>query len=122
MSELKRKVLIVDDSDGVREGLALCLADEFEVAAASSGEEALDILHRFDPDVVLLDLRLPGMGGEEVLQRLSETPRRSAILVISAVREPGVASRVCRLGAVDYIEKPFGIGLLRERIRELTAA
>jgi CheY-like chemotaxis protein len=69
----KRKVLIVDDDAGVRESLRMVLKELYEPRLTNSGEEALTVLPDFRPDLVLLDVLMPGLDGLEVLERLKRT-------------------------------------------------
>ena len=108
------KVLIVEDEDAIAEPLAQGLEREgFEVSRVMSGEAALE---RPEPDLVLLDLRLPGLGGEEVCRRLRA---RSAVPIIIVTAKGDEIDRVVglELGADDYIVKPFGFRELLARVR-----
>ena len=108
------RILIVEDDDSIAEPLADGLRREgFEVARVATGEEALDAPL---PDLVLLDLRLPGMDGTEVCRRLrarSDVP----IIVVTAKGEEVDRVVGLELGADDYIVKPFGFRELLARIR-----
>jgi DNA-binding response OmpR family regulator len=115
---IKRKILIVDDSKPLRQGLALMLSDEYQIASAASGEEALDLVDRFHPDALLLDLRLPGVGGEEVLRRLSSDHPNIRVIVISALGGSELWRRLYRMGARDYVLKPFSVNDLRLRLED----
>jgi DNA-binding response OmpR family regulator len=84
-----------------------------------SGEEALEAVAELEPDVILLDLKLPGVSGEDVLRRLGENGCRARVLVISGTRGEEAAGPLYRLGARDYLQKPFGIGQLKQRLDEL---
>ena len=111
------RVLFVDDEPNLRRTLAANLrARGFEVDLAESGERALDIASHSRPDVVLLDLGLPGMSGMEVIRRLRQWSK-VPIVVLSA--RDGEFDKVGALdaGADDYVAKPFGIGELLARLR-----
>ena len=116
---LRRKLLIVDDSRPLREGLALLLGSEYWIASVSTAEEALEQLERFEPDVMLLDLRLPGMNGEELLRRVATDRPRVRVVVITGTAGPDAGPRLFRQGARDFLQKPFGLSLLRERLEEV---
>lgn len=102
-------VLAVDDNRGNLEILRRLLSDQFDVRAVASGEEALVVAPRFMPEIVLMDLRMPGMDGIEACRRIHETRelRDAKILILSASAE--IADRLAAYdaGAVDYITKPF---------------
>ena len=108
------RVLVVDDEESYRQALSSGLGVEgFEVAIASDGIEALQRFHEFEPDIVLLDMLLPGMHGIEVCRRmraLADVP----IIMVSAVDTELDVVLGLELGAAGYVTKPF-------RLRELVA-
>lgn len=104
----KAKVLVIDDEKLVRWSLEQKLSrDGYEVECAASGEEGLDLVRQDGHDVVLLDMRLPGMDGVRVLQEIKKLDRDIAVIVVTA--DTGVARAVecMRLGAHNYLCKPF---------------
>jgi two-component system response regulator GlrR len=105
---MKRRVLIVEDDEVFLRPLrrALELA-EFDVLTAGSGEEALDLLKREDVDLVLTDQRLPGMDGVELVRRLKAEHPEPGVVVMTAYGTIGAAVEATRLGAEDYLVKPF---------------
>lgn len=110
---MKKKILIIDDDIHINEMLDDVLSrDGYEVSHAYSGTEALLILKESRPDLILLDLMLPGLNGEEVLLQIRDIP----VMVVSA--KAGLADKVSLLkgGAVDYVTKPFEIEELLARI------
>jgi two-component system, OmpR family, KDP operon response regulator KdpE len=111
------RVLIVDDEPQIRRTLELNLAARgFAVDQATSGEIALELATRLHPDLVIVDLGLPGIDGIDVIRQLRAWGR-VPILVLSA--RDGEASKVAALdaGADDYVTKPFGINELLARVR-----
>ncbi|HEX9531125.1 MAG TPA: response regulator transcription factor [Acidimicrobiales bacterium] len=112
------KVLVVDDEPEIRRALRTGLGyNDLDVRAAGSGEEALEVAAAWRPDVVLLDLGLPGMDGFEVLRRLRERGSPAAIIVVSVMPGERDKVRALDLGADDYVTKPFGVAELLARIR-----
>jgi DNA-binding NtrC family response regulator len=105
---MKQRVLIVEDDEVFLRPLrrALELA-QFEVLTAGSGEEALDLLKREDVDLVLTDQRLPGMDGVEVVRRLKAEHPEPGVVVMTAYGTIGAAVEATRVGAEDYLVKPF---------------
>jgi two-component system response regulator AtoC len=103
------RILIVDDEALLRRTLAILLLEQrYEVMEAGSGEEALDRLERdFHADLMLLDLSLPGIGGLETLRRLREWDQRTAVILMTAFGTIPSAVEAMRLGAFDYLSKPF---------------
>jgi DNA-binding NtrC family response regulator len=105
---MKRRVLIVEDDDVFLRPLRRALElGGFDVLTAGSGEEALDLLKREDVDLVLTDQRLPGMNGVEVVRRLKGDHPEIGVVVMTAYGTIGAAVEATRLGAEDYLVKPF---------------
>jgi two-component system, OmpR family, response regulator MprA len=114
------KILVVEDDRSVRDALDRALrAQGYEVATAGDGLAALDAVHRTDPDLVVLDLGLPGMDGLAVCRRLRADEDHRPVLVLTA--RDAVDDRVAGLdvGADDYLGKPFALEELLARIRAL---
>jgi two-component system, NarL family, invasion response regulator UvrY len=101
------KLLIVDDHPIVRSGLRRLLAaePEIDIREAATGQEAIGQFKEFRPDLVLLDLNLPGIGGLEVIARLRSEDARVRILVISMHDDPIYVARALRAGAKGYVSK-----------------
>jgi DNA-binding NtrC family response regulator len=100
-------VLVVDDEDGPREALRLVLERQFRVLLADGGEAALRILAKTPVDVVMLDLRMPGMSGIETLERIRELDPNVEVVVVTALPPYDVAWDCMRLRAFDVLRKPF---------------
>ena len=114
---MKKRVLVVDDEEQMQRTLRRNLAArEYEVMVASDGEEALDQAAEREPDVVLLDLVMPGMDGLEFTRRFREWSK-APIIVLSAIGEERAKVQALDLGADDYVTKPFGLEELLARIR-----
>jgi two-component system, OmpR family, KDP operon response regulator KdpE len=117
MSELGPRVLIVDDEPGIRRFLSASLrAHGYSIQEASSGEEALQVVPAFRPDLILLDLGLPGIDGKQVttcLREWTQTP----IIILSVQGDESAKIAALDAGADDYLTKPFGSGELLARIR-----
>lgn len=105
--EDKIRVLVVDDEEVVRVGYRRVLsADGFCVIAAGDGSEALNIMTGDRFDVVLLDLRMPGMDGMDVLRAIKEHWPQSEVVVITGYPSIETAKEAVKLGAYDYLAKP----------------
>ena len=115
-----RKVIVIEDEPDIQEIiLHNLLRDGYQVEATSNGEKGLEMVRRFEPDLVLLDLMLPGLDGVEVCRRMKTDPRTRAISIIM-VTARGEESDVVLglgLGADDYVTKPFSPRELMERVK-----
>jgi two-component system, NtrC family, nitrogen regulation response regulator NtrX len=104
------RILIVDDEAGVRASLGAVLRDEgYTVDTADSGEACLEQVVERPPDVILLDIWLPGIDGLATLERLRERRTEAAVIMISGHASVEAAVRATKLGAFDFIEKPLSI-------------
>ena len=117
MSERRKTILIVDDDEGMRETLNAMLRRDYRVLRAATGESALQIIEREDVDLMLLDVKLPGISGFEVLKIARENYPHIEIIVISVMREVEVAVEAMRYGAYHYISKDFDL----ESVKTLVA-
>ena len=116
-------VYIVDDEECVRRSLAFLLAtDGVETRSFGSGPEFLEALATLSPGPVLLDLRMPTIGGIEVLKELRERQVQWPVVVITAHGEIAAAVQAIKLGALDLLEKPFSEELLQTCLRHAAAA
>ncbi|MEA3399817.1 MAG: response regulator [Armatimonadota bacterium] len=102
-------ILVVDDEAGPRESLRMILNVKHQVRMAASGQEALEMVGKEQPDLVFLDIRMPEMEGTEVLRRIKEMAPDVEVAMITAYAAVPSAQRAMRLGALDYITKPFGV-------------
>lgn len=113
-------ILIVEDEFAVARGVQYALEQEgYQVALASSGEEGLEFATQQAPDLIVLDVRLPGMDGFEILRRLRGTGSKAPVLMLTARDEEVDKVIGLELGADDYLTKPFGLRELMSRIKAL---
>ncbi|MGE0792172.1 MAG: sigma-54-dependent transcriptional regulator [Sandaracinaceae bacterium] len=107
------RVLVVDDEDNARDALRELLADEgYEVCSAADGQEALDVLEEFDPEVVLTDLKMPRIDGLELLSRARPRLPHATFVVMTAFGSIDTAVEAIRRGAESYLTKPLDWGAL----------
>ncbi len=108
------KVLIVDDDPSVRDFLERFLKKkEFKhIRSAGTGEEAVKTVETEDVKLVLLDVRLPGMSGLEVLHKIKEINNKIGVIMITGFPEEDIAKQAIKEGAYDYIIKPFDLAYL----------
>src|SRR5579862_601472 len=120
--QVQIRFLIVDDDKSIRSICATVGSSlGFVVTEAASGEEALEILETVAPDIVLTDLKLPKMSGMEFLERVKQQLPRTEVAMMTGHASIESAVQSMRIGAYDYLEKPFRIDPLRlllERMEE----
>ncbi len=124
----KARVLVVDDEKSMRDLLSITLEKEgYDVATAAGGEPAIEALRRDPTDVVITDLRMPKVDGLQVLRTAKEISPDMAVIVVTAVASTETAVEAMKLGAYDYITKPFKLdevslivrnALERKRLRD----
>jgi two-component system nitrogen regulation response regulator GlnG len=111
------KLLLIDDEEDVRYSLQRILAsEEIELATAASGEEGLKVIPKFKPDLVLMDVRMTGMTGMETLRKIRATDPKLLVILMTAYGTTQTAIEAMKLGAYDYLLKPFDIPKLKEVI------
>ena len=112
----KPKILVVDDDENISELISLYLEKEcYDTETAGDGEEALQLIEVYNPDLILLDLMLPGMDGYEVCQNIRKN-RDTPIIILSAKGEVFDKVLALKMGADDYISKPFDTNELIARV------
>ena len=106
----KNKILVVDDDPNITKSLKVILQKEgFITRVASSGEEAIEEVRKDRPDLILLDLVLPGLSGVETLRHIGTFNQEAIIIVITGSPSFESAAEAVRCGAYDYIIKPYNI-------------
>ncbi len=106
---VKGSVLVVDDEFGPRESIRMILKPIYDVHAVDNGQDALDFLCRENVDLVTLDLRMPGLSGIDVLREIKKMRHDTEVVVITGYGTMNTAVEAFRLGAVDFIFKPFNV-------------
>lgn len=112
-------ILVVDDEPGMHKSLNRLLRPDFSVYTAISGEDGLEKADAISPDLILLDLCMPQMSGMEVLKNLTRAGRDTPVIMLTGHGSVRSAIRAIKLGAVDYIEKPFDNGKLKQTVNEV---
>src|SRR5512140_2745408 len=115
----KIKILVVDDEHLIRWSLEQNLKKQgYEVVTAGNGEDALRIVREEQPDLILLDIQLPGMSGLEVLEKVKEFDEDIIVIMVTAHGGLETAVNAMRLGAYDYLNKPFNLDEMAIVIRK----
>ncbi len=100
-------ILVVDDENGIRQSFKAVFKDRYEVLLAETGKEAIDLLTKNSVDLVLLDILLPDVNGLALLERLKTIDPHSEVVMVTAVKDIQTAVKAIKLGAYEYIVKPF---------------
>ena len=120
MAETDKRVLVVDDEPAIGRVLRIKLKlSGFDVTTTTSGAEAIELVKTNEPDIILLDLLMPGLTGVDVLSRVRAF---SKVPVIMFTGRPEIAGFALKLGATDCIAKPFNPDALVDRIRTVLGA
>ncbi|MDX2494937.1 MAG: response regulator, partial [Desulfuromusa sp.] len=105
-----KNILIVDDEHSIRQSLEGILEDEgFKTSFAATGEECLTLIQTDDPDLILLDIWMPGIDGIETLKRIKQLRPHQLVVMMSGHGSIETAVKATRLGASDFIEKPLSL-------------
>ncbi|WP_409303250.1 response regulator [Peribacillus sp. SCS-155] len=119
---MKGKILIVDDQFGIRILLNEVLSKEgYTTYQAANGVQALDIVTKHSPDLVLLDMKIPGMDGIEILKRMKQINLEIKVIIMTAYGELDMIQEAKDLGAMTHFAKPFDIDDIRQAVKEYLA-
>ncbi|WP_100405750.1 response regulator [Bacillus solitudinis] len=114
-----QKILVVDDQYGIRVLLSEILQkDGYQIFQAANGVQALNIVEKDKPDLVLLDMKIPGMDGLEILKRIKEKHAEIDVIMMTAYGELNLINEAMQLGAITHFAKPFDIDDIREVIKK----
>lgn len=116
---MKHSILVVDDEVEICDLLQSFLAQEgYQVFTATNGVEAISLGKQNELDLALLDIKMPGMDGIEVFRKLKKVRKDMGVIILTGYGTLGTAKEAMRLGAYDYLTKPFDLGLVKNIIQE----
>src|SRR5829696_3204301 len=113
---LKPTLLVVDDEEGPRTSLRVVFKDEYNVLLASDGVTGIELAKKHPIDVAVLDIRMGGMSGIELLERLKEVDPAVEVVMMTAFETADTIRQALRLRACDYINKPFDLNTMRDAV------
>ena len=113
---MKPKILIVDDEYLMRKFMELAFSQEYELVEAGDGAEAIEKYKSEKPDIVLMDLLMPGVGGVDAAESLFKLDPQVKIIIITALNQIGLVRKLVKKGVYDYLTKPFDTKKLRSSI------
>ena len=114
------KILVIDDQVGIRRLLVEIFQEDHEVEMAANGSEALQLFIAFQPDLILMDMKMPGMNGIEILEQIRTIDLQVAVIMMTAYGEDAQSREQAKnLGILGYMGKPFDLFELRKLVREI---
>lgn len=119
---IRRKLLVIEDDPSVLASLTLCLRAGYEIVSASTVRSGIRKFKKLRPSLVLLDLRLPDGDGLNALREIRRGGSATPVIILTGYASMGSVEEALRLGASDYLHKPFSVSTLRQRVAELLAA
>jgi two-component system response regulator (stage 0 sporulation protein F) len=109
MDAYSKRILVVDDDQGILDSFEVLLGDRYDLVKAENGYEALRILEADPPQLMFLDIKMPGLNGIDLLRKLREHQKRVGVVVITASNQEGVEEEARSLGILNYLKKPLDI-------------
>jgi DNA-binding NtrC family response regulator len=109
MDNLSKRILVVDDDQGILDSFEVLLGDRYDLVKADNGYEALRILENDPPQLMFLDIKMPGIDGMDILKRLQKDQKNVWVVVITAMSQEETEKEAKSLGVIDYLEKPLDI-------------
>ena len=114
----KKRILICDDDVAIRESYRLILENSYQLNFANNGIKALEEFKNNSFDLVILDIKIPKKDGLEVLKEMKNANPQSNILIITGYKSASIAEEAIKLGAINYLPKPFDKSKLLKTVRE----
>lgn len=115
----KATVLVVDDELGVRQSFKMMLKGGYNILLAETGKEAINVFEKNFVDLILLDINLPDINGIDLLERFMGTDPNTAVIMVTAVNEVQTAVKAIKLGAHEYIIKPFIVNEVLDIVKQI---
>ena len=115
----KPTLLICDDEGGIRDAYKLLFEEDYNLFFASNGKEAVDYLRRSNPDLTIMDIKMPVLNGLDALKQMMAAKPGAKVLIVTGYESIDVAAEAVNLGAADYLTKPFERREVTEKVRSL---
>ena len=109
MENLSKRILVVDDDQGILDSFEVLLGDRYDLVKAENGYKALQILKENPPNLMFLDIKMPGIDGIDILRRLHEEKKEVDVVVITASQQESVEDEAKSFGILNYLRKPLDI-------------
>ncbi len=111
-------ILVIDDELGPRESLRILFKDDYRVITTDNGEKGIAALKEYDPDMIILDLRMPGKNGLETLEEIRDIDEKVPVIILTGYGDMEAAKKAIHLGTLEFISKPFDIGEIRKIVKD----
>ena len=109
MENISKRILVVDDDQGILDSFEVLLGDRYNLIKAENGYKALQILEADPPQLMFLDIKMPGLNGIDILRKLRDDQRKVGVVVITATQQEKTEEEAQSLGVIDYLKKPLDI-------------
>jgi DNA-binding NtrC family response regulator len=109
MQNFTKRILVVDDDQAILDSFEVLLGDRYELVKAENGYEALRILESNPPQLIFLDIKMPGIDGIDILKKLQGEQKKVEVVVITAIDSEGTEEEAKSLGVIEYLKKPLDI-------------
>jgi len=117
----KKRILICDDEEGVRESLKLILEDDYKLSFAKTGEEAAEKVKEGQIDLAILDIKMPKISGIDTLKMIRKISPKTKVIMVSGYKSVEAASEAINSGASEYIVKPFNTSQVLKSVEKTVA-
>ncbi|MCM8760462.1 MAG: response regulator, partial [Candidatus Omnitrophica bacterium] len=113
------KILVIDDELGPRESLRILFKDDYNVITAESGDKGIAELKKHNPDLIILDLKMPDKGGIETLEEIRDIDEKVPVIILTGYGDMESAKKAIHLGTVEFISKPFDVKEMRNIVKDV---
>ncbi len=117
---MRKSILVCDDEEGIRESLKLILEKDYDIVFAENGDEAIRQMKSSPIDLVILDIKMPKKDGLETLKELKKIKPALKVIIATGYKSIDIAQEAMKLGASDYIVKPFEINHLLRVVKNIS--
>jgi len=117
-AEKEGTILVIDDELGPRESLRMLFKDDYNVITVENGDKGIALLKEHNPDMVILDLKMPGKNGIETLEEIRGIDEKVPVIILTGYGDMEAAKKAIHLGTLEFISKPFDIKEIRKIVKE----
>lgn len=118
---MRKKILICDDEEGIRESFKLILEKDYDLMFAQNGDEAVQMMKSSPSEITILDIKMPKKDGLETLKELKKINPSSKVIIATGYKSVDIAQEAMNLGASDYVVKPFDRDKIKKVVQKYSA-